>query len=590
MNSIHHTSASEPSNHIPSGIEPGDVDRALASILADDKFAAAPQMSAFLAYVVKQTLRGEADRIKAYTVAVDALGKPATFDPQNDPSVRVLAKRLRSSIEQYYARTQGHLVIIELKSGSYKPRFVLANSLDQTEATDTSDSVQHGSNGAFDARHAQIVATTDETPLASCGAAGTASTGQTRRTDVDHSGATSQAMAQEERGELVTADGPARQGGRRGLSATLRRLPHPAMIAITALAIGWGVTQQQQESRLRGELAAIAGGNAALIGDQPLQIALASSSDGQALRARPSLPTIHLPASGTQDELSGTLSASTARVFSRFENIEVIRQQPVSDEHWPEDYELHFNDYPLGDRMRVEAQLLHGATGRVVTVDTFDLPDMAQDKLTAPELGKIEAFAASLAQKNGPLIRDYLSQSDVSPAVACALGENLEALMASGKDKNKDTAGSDDMPDVETAAADPFDCERATAGGAQGSAPDLTQKADTLLGSLNRLSGSGRERSLDKALALARQAVRHEPFSAIAHTVLMNTLQEKGRHDEALAHGHQAMELNRFDATTLESVARVMDSLQLTDDSAAMRAEAMRLDPGSSSAVALNRG
>lgn len=96
----------------------------LETVLKDAKFAAAPQMSAFLKFVVIQTLDGNADRIKAYTVAVDALGKPATFDPQNDPSVRVLAKRLRDTLTAYYQRTSGHKLVLLLKSGSYIPSFV----------------------------------------------------------------------------------------------------------------------------------------------------------------------------------------------------------------------------------------------------------------------------------------------------------------------------------------------------------------------------------------------------------------------------------------------------------------------------------
>lgn len=96
----------------------------LETVLQDAKFAAAPQMSAFLRFVVMQTLDGNADRIKAYTVAVDALGKPSTFDPQNDPSVRVLAKRLRDTLTAYYQRTNGHKLVLLLKSGSYIPSFV----------------------------------------------------------------------------------------------------------------------------------------------------------------------------------------------------------------------------------------------------------------------------------------------------------------------------------------------------------------------------------------------------------------------------------------------------------------------------------
>lgn len=100
-----------------------EVLQALQSILQDAKFAAAPQMSAFLKFVVTQTLEGKSGRIKAYTVAVDALGKPSTFDPQNDPSVRVLAKRLRDTLSAYYERTTGHTIKVQLFCGSYVPTF-----------------------------------------------------------------------------------------------------------------------------------------------------------------------------------------------------------------------------------------------------------------------------------------------------------------------------------------------------------------------------------------------------------------------------------------------------------------------------------
>ena len=96
----------------------------LERVLRDAKFAAAPQMSAFLRFVVMQTLDGNADRIKAYTVAVDALGKPMTFDPQNDPSVRVLAKRLRDTLSAYYERTSDHKIMIKLVCGTYVPKFL----------------------------------------------------------------------------------------------------------------------------------------------------------------------------------------------------------------------------------------------------------------------------------------------------------------------------------------------------------------------------------------------------------------------------------------------------------------------------------
>jgi len=122
-------------------IEIQKVEFALANILRSAKFAAAPQMSAFLNYVVKQTLAGNASRIKAYTVAVDALGKPETFDAQNDPSVRVLAKRLRSALDNYYLLNPETETIVEMKAGSYVPKFLLQQGIASSDQKAEENSV-----------------------------------------------------------------------------------------------------------------------------------------------------------------------------------------------------------------------------------------------------------------------------------------------------------------------------------------------------------------------------------------------------------------------------------------------------------------
>jgi len=108
------------------------INNALTNVLSDDKFLASPQMSAFLSYVVNETIAGNADRIKAYTVAIDALGKPTSFDPQNDPSVRVLANRLRTSLENFYTNNPKQALYIELYRGSYVPHFIDAAGREHT--------------------------------------------------------------------------------------------------------------------------------------------------------------------------------------------------------------------------------------------------------------------------------------------------------------------------------------------------------------------------------------------------------------------------------------------------------------------------
>src|SRR5258708_31182618 len=87
-------------------------------------FRGSPKLVAFVRYVVEATLRGAGDRIKGYTIAVEALGRAENFDPQADPIVRVEAMRLRRALGRYYANGgRCDPVLIELPLGSYVPAF-----------------------------------------------------------------------------------------------------------------------------------------------------------------------------------------------------------------------------------------------------------------------------------------------------------------------------------------------------------------------------------------------------------------------------------------------------------------------------------
>src|SRR6266853_6060858 len=80
-----------------------EVRAALDRLVAGDIFRRSTQLAAFLRFVVETTLRGESDRIKGYTIAVEALGRGEDFDSQADPIVRVEAGRLRRALAEYYA-------------------------------------------------------------------------------------------------------------------------------------------------------------------------------------------------------------------------------------------------------------------------------------------------------------------------------------------------------------------------------------------------------------------------------------------------------------------------------------------------------
>ncbi|HSI41970.1 MAG TPA: hypothetical protein VLA00_15610 [Xanthobacteraceae bacterium] len=104
---------------------PDAVRAALGRVLAADELKSSPQLSTFLRFVVAATLEGRAEAIKGYTIAVEALGRDASFDPQIDPIVRVEATRLRRALERYYAGAgAADEIEIAVPRGSYVPCFI----------------------------------------------------------------------------------------------------------------------------------------------------------------------------------------------------------------------------------------------------------------------------------------------------------------------------------------------------------------------------------------------------------------------------------------------------------------------------------
>jgi adenylate cyclase len=96
----------------------------LERILNSRCFEQAGRSQEFLRFVVEQTLAGEADRLKGYTIAIEVFRRPADFDAQSDPLVRVEAGRLRRRLLEYYvAEGYANPVRIDLPRGGYAPEF-----------------------------------------------------------------------------------------------------------------------------------------------------------------------------------------------------------------------------------------------------------------------------------------------------------------------------------------------------------------------------------------------------------------------------------------------------------------------------------
>jgi len=104
----------------------GEIIGALERVLASSEFRDAERSSALLRYVVEQALEGRSDRLKEYTLGVEALGRGEAFDPRTDPIVRAEASRLRARLDRYYAGTGSNdRIVFGLPKGSYAPGFFL---------------------------------------------------------------------------------------------------------------------------------------------------------------------------------------------------------------------------------------------------------------------------------------------------------------------------------------------------------------------------------------------------------------------------------------------------------------------------------
>jgi len=105
------------------------------AVLAAKAFARAPSLSKILRYLCEQELQGKGDLTKEYSIAVEALGRRADFDPQIDSIVRVEVSRLRKRLSDYYeSEGSAHAVKIRLQEGSYSPAFVAVEQHADREA------------------------------------------------------------------------------------------------------------------------------------------------------------------------------------------------------------------------------------------------------------------------------------------------------------------------------------------------------------------------------------------------------------------------------------------------------------------------
>jgi hypothetical protein len=107
-----------------SEVEKGAVQQQLEKLLSSSLFNSSKRYPSFLRFVVTRALEGQTDQLKERIIGVEIFGRPADYDTNTDPIVRVTAAEIRKRIEHYYQDPKHSQEIrLFLPSGSYAPQF-----------------------------------------------------------------------------------------------------------------------------------------------------------------------------------------------------------------------------------------------------------------------------------------------------------------------------------------------------------------------------------------------------------------------------------------------------------------------------------
>ena len=97
----------------------------LERIFLHPDFSKSMILKKFLSFIVHETLIGNSNWLKEYTIAVKVLEKPSNFNPQKNCIVRIHAGRLRTALSHYYdGPVIEDPIVIGVPKGKYVPVFM----------------------------------------------------------------------------------------------------------------------------------------------------------------------------------------------------------------------------------------------------------------------------------------------------------------------------------------------------------------------------------------------------------------------------------------------------------------------------------
>jgi hypothetical protein len=90
-------------------------------LIDSEPFRSSEVQRRLLKYLAEKSLAGEAQELKEYTIGIEGIGRPTSYDPRRDSTVRLQVSKLRQKIAEYYlAAGQEDPVLIDLPKGHFK--------------------------------------------------------------------------------------------------------------------------------------------------------------------------------------------------------------------------------------------------------------------------------------------------------------------------------------------------------------------------------------------------------------------------------------------------------------------------------------
>lgn len=121
--------------HSPYNGDRGGIDAEIARIFDAPQFENAPVMRRLLSFLVEKSIAGEAHRLKAYAIAVDALGRDPDFDARLNSYPRVQVGRLRKLLDEFYAENGVRAGLrFRIPKGAYVVDFEMAAADEDDDA------------------------------------------------------------------------------------------------------------------------------------------------------------------------------------------------------------------------------------------------------------------------------------------------------------------------------------------------------------------------------------------------------------------------------------------------------------------------